>query len=174
MKYLKSFLLQGTSGEGSKIPAEVFARRIEWQGKYGRLSTLNVDTLAPRLQVPSSLPPVHLQLLASPWQTLPTGKSPDHAATSIHRINSLSLHSEVCVLVEAAETAQKQHQPLSVALGGLHGWQSNERLSRLPNTATRFASKAAAADEHGYMHSSQGTAGYKWPLSYPSALHAPY
>ncbi len=112
----------------------------------------NVDTLAPRLQVPSSLSQVHLQLLVSPWQTLPTGKLPDHAATSIHRINSSSLHSEVCVLVEAAETAQKQHQLLGDALSGLRRWQSNERLSRLPKTAARFASRAAAADKRGYMH----------------------
>ena len=65
LKYFNSFLLRDRSGEGSKIPAEVLERRLEWQGKYGR-STLIVDTLEPRLHVPSSPPSVHLQLLASP------------------------------------------------------------------------------------------------------------
>ena len=107
----------------------MLARRTERQDKYGRLYA-NCGHLGTASAGAQLFPPVHLQLLASPWQTLPTGKSPDHAARSIYRIKSLSLYREVCVPVEAAETAQKQHQLLSAALSGLHVWQSNELLSR--------------------------------------------
>ncbi len=72
MKYFKSFLLEDTSEEGSKALSEVLGRKIERQGKYGRVST-PAEVIAGHLQTASAgvqlSPPVHRQLLVSHWKT---------------------------------------------------------------------------------------------------------
>ena len=69
MKYLKSFQLKDTSEEGRKVLGEVFARKIERQGKYGCVVTPpevtagHLRTLSASFQLS---PSVHRQLFVNP------------------------------------------------------------------------------------------------------------
>ena len=65
--------MKDTSEEGSKVLGEVLARKIERQGKYGRVVTppevtagLHLRSLSAGFQLS---PPVHRQLFVNPWET---------------------------------------------------------------------------------------------------------
>jgi len=72
LKYPRSFLLKDTSEEGGKVLAEVIARKIERQGKYGwvltptEVSAAHLGTASAGAQLS---PAVYRQLLASIWET---------------------------------------------------------------------------------------------------------
>ena len=72
LKYLKSFLLRDMSEEGGKVLAEMLARKIERQCRYGWALT-PTEVTAAHLGTASAgaqlSPPVHRQLLASLWET---------------------------------------------------------------------------------------------------------
>ena len=78
MKYFTSFQLKDTSKEGSKVLREVLARKIERQGKYGRVVTPpevtagHLPTLSAGFQLAPPVPPTIMLLCVSTTKCIPT------------------------------------------------------------------------------------------------------